>query len=137
MTSCSLFTTHVRPLLKYCSWLWNAGYICDLRKLELVQRPWTKHTDGMSEYSYKQHPTLRNLYSIRGHLICADLIKCWTIFHFKFSLSEGFIYYSTYAPTRGNSSKTPHHHSSFDSTTLSLFRDALIFGMIYPTALPP
>ena len=34
----TLFKSHVRPILDYCSSLWNAGYLGDSQLLESVQR---------------------------------------------------------------------------------------------------
>ena len=114
----SLFTTHIRPLLEYCSCLWNTGYICDLRLLESVQRSWTKKIDGMQDHSYKHRLTLLNLYSIKGRLIRADLIKCWKIFHSESFLSpEDLFIMAPYAPTRGHRYKIAHQHSSIDYRT--------------------
>ena len=45
----NLFITHVRPLLEYCSCLWNTCYLGDLKMLESVQRSWTRHIDGMTK----------------------------------------------------------------------------------------
>ena len=39
----TLVITHVRPLLEYCSCLWNTGYLGDLHMLETVERSWTRH----------------------------------------------------------------------------------------------
>ena len=30
----TLFTTHIRPLIEYCSSVWNVGYLQDSRRLE-------------------------------------------------------------------------------------------------------
>ena len=32
------FMSHIRPLLDYCSCVWNVGYLVDLRRLESVQK---------------------------------------------------------------------------------------------------
>ena len=50
----TLFITHGRTLLEYCSCLWNTGYLEDLRMLESVQRSWTRQIDGMTGLSYKE-----------------------------------------------------------------------------------
>ena len=44
-----LLTTHIRPILEYCSCVWNTGYVQDIYLLERVQRRWTKHIDGMGD----------------------------------------------------------------------------------------
>ena len=40
-----LFVTHIRPILDYCSTVWNVGYDGDVTLLEGVQRRWTKNID--------------------------------------------------------------------------------------------
>ena len=77
----TLFTSHIRPLLDYCSTVWNLGYIGDVRKLESVQRRWTKEVDGCSELSYAERIRLLNLFSIWGRMLRTDLIKMWKIFN--------------------------------------------------------
>ena len=77
----SLFVSHVRPLLDYCSTVWNLGYRGDLVRLESVQRRWTKEILGMSGMSYLERLKYLGLYSVQGRLARADLIKIWKIFH--------------------------------------------------------
>ena len=76
-----LLTTHVRPLIEYASCLWNTGYKEDLRKLERVQRMWTRHIKGLEGLSYEERLSELNLYSVQGRLLRADLIQFWKIFH--------------------------------------------------------
>ena len=78
-----LLTTHIRPILEYCSCLWHTGYILDLRALENVQRRWTKRIDGMDTLDYANRLRSLNLYSVQGRLIRADMIQCWKIFNGK------------------------------------------------------
>ena len=76
-----LLTTHIRPLVEYCSCVWRTGFVQDSRLLERIQRHWTKQTDGMALLPYGERLKLLNLYSIQGRLLRADLIQCWKIFH--------------------------------------------------------
>ena len=78
-----LLTTHLRPLMEYCSCLWNTNYLDDLRALESVQRRWTKQIDGMKSLSYADRLQSLNLYSVQGRLMRADLIQCWKMFNGK------------------------------------------------------
>ena len=48
----SLFIMHVRPILDYCSCVWNTGYSRDLKLLESVQRRWTKNAAGLESMNY-------------------------------------------------------------------------------------
>ena len=70
-----LLTVHIRPIMEYCSCLWNTGYI-DMRALENVQRRWTKRINGMSSLSYADRLRFLNLYSVQGRLMRADLLQC-------------------------------------------------------------
>ena len=83
----TLYTTHIRPILDYCSCLWNSGYVGDLHRLESVQRRWTRHISGLENVDYASRLKLLNLYSVKGRLLRADLIKYWKIFHGKCVIS--------------------------------------------------
>ncbi len=83
----TLFTTHIRPLLDYCSTVWCVGYVDDLNLLESVQRRWTKQVVGMSELDYGARLRALDLFSIRGRFLRSDLIKYWKILC---SDSEGY-----------------------------------------------
>ena len=74
-------TTHIRPVLEYCSCVWHTGFVQDMKLLEKVQRRWTKQIDGMASLSYSDRLKTLNLYSIQGRLLRADQIMCWKIFH--------------------------------------------------------
>ena len=75
-----LLTTHIRPLLEYCSCVWHTGFVQDLKLLENVQRRWTERIDGMGSLSYSDRLKALNLYSIQGRLLRADLITgCFII----------------------------------------------------------
>lgn len=75
----TLFTSHVRPIIDYCSSVWNMGYICDIRLLERIQRRWTKQVTGLGDMDYGQRLRVLNLFSIQGRLLRADLIQYWKI----------------------------------------------------------
>ena len=71
----------MRPILGYCSCLWNIGYIGDSRLLESLQKKWTKQVNGLSNLDYGTRLQRLGLFSIRGSLLRSDLIKCWKVFH--------------------------------------------------------
>jgi hypothetical protein len=75
----SLFVSHIRPILDYCSTLFHTGYVGDLRLLESVQRRWTKQVEGMSDLDYSARLRQLNLFSVKGRLLRSDLIKYWKI----------------------------------------------------------
>ena len=78
-----LWTTHIRPIIDYCSVLWNTGYLEDLRLLEGVQRRWTKAVTGLDHLTYADRLARLNLFSVQGRLLRADLIQYWKILNNK------------------------------------------------------
>ena len=87
----SLLTTHIRPILEYCSCVWNTGYVQDLRLLERVQRRWTKRIDGMATLSYGERLQALNLYSVQGRLLRAD-IQHWKILNNQSCISPNDLF---------------------------------------------
>ena len=76
-----LLITHIRPIIEYCSCVWNTGYQGDLRLLESVQRRWTKQISSVNSLEYADRLRTLKLFSVKGRLLRADLIQCWKIFH--------------------------------------------------------
>lgn len=74
-----LLTTHIRPVIEYCSCLWNTGYQGDLRLLESIQRRWTKQISSVEGLSYAERLQALKLYSVQGRLLRADLIHYWKV----------------------------------------------------------
>lgn len=112
----SLLVSHLRPLLEFASPVWNTGYLGDLRLLESVQRRWTKRIIGMADVPYSDRLKALNLYSIKGRLIRADLLKCWKIFHGKCGVEPRDIFsLPPLTVTRGHRFKIAH---SFCSTEM-------------------
>ena len=72
--------SHVRPILDYCSSLRNVGYLGDSQLLESVQRRWTKQVTDLANVEYHERLQTLELFSIRGRLLRAELIKCWKAF---------------------------------------------------------
>ena len=98
-----LLSTHIRPLIEYCSCIWHTGFTQDLKLLENVQRRWTKQIDGLSSLSYGERLKSLNLYSIQGRLLRADLIQCWKIFNGHSCISPADIFQQPYQNrTRGH-----------------------------------
>jgi len=77
----AILVTDIRPILDFCSSLWNLGYVGDMRMIESVQRRWTRQIRGMEELSYDERLRRLNLYSVKGRLLRSDLILCYKIFH--------------------------------------------------------
>ena len=72
----SLFVSHIRSNMDFCSNVWNVGYLGDVRLLESVQRRWTREITSISHLTYVEKLKALELLSIFGRLLRADLIKC-------------------------------------------------------------
>ena len=77
----TLFAMHVRPILKYCYCVCNSGYSRNLKLLESVQRRRAKKVVGLKSMNYAARFRELKLFSIKGSLLRADLIKYWKIVH--------------------------------------------------------
>ena len=77
----NIYRLHVRPILEYASPLWNVGYLGDVRKLERVQRRWTRMVVGMEELSYETRLERLGLFSLQGRMLRSDLILVYKILH--------------------------------------------------------
>ena len=102
----TIFISHLRPILDYCSTVWNHGYLGDVRKLEGVQRRWTAEVTGLESFSYSDRLKQLNLFSIRGRLLRTDLIKLWKAFVFDAESNLLSLFERQFhAATRGHSYK--------------------------------
>ena len=88
----TLLVSHIRPIMDFCSNVWNVGYLGDIRLLESVQRRWTRKIADVSQLAYEERLKVLELFSIFGRLLRADLVKCWKIFHSEVDsgLLDGF-----------------------------------------------
>ena len=99
----TLWVSHIRPIIEFNSCVWNVGYLRDLRRLESLQRRWTREITGMSRTNYEVRLKRIGLYSIVGRLLRIDLIKIWKAFNAEVDvgLSEVFER-ARYERTRGH-----------------------------------
>ena len=110
-----LLMTHIRPVLEYGSCLWNTKFVGDLRKLERVQRRWTKRIEGLRDLSYAERLGELGLYSVQGRLTRADLIQYWKIFHGNSCITARSMFaQSQTLVTRGHSLKITVSRASID-----------------------
>ena len=61
--------------------MWGTGYLCDLRRLESVQRSWTKEVDGLGNAEYGSRLRELGLFSIWGRMHRCELVKVWKCFN--------------------------------------------------------
>ena len=77
----ALFVSHIRPVIEYCSSVWNVGYLGDMNRLESLQRRWTREVDGLRGLDYEDRLQRCGLFSVRGRLLRQDLIRLWKAFN--------------------------------------------------------
>ena len=102
----TLFVSHIRPILDYCSTVWSLGFLEDVRKLESVQRRWTKEVTGLFGVRYRDRLQSLNLFSVQGRFLRSDLIKVWKVFHAEVSTGlESMFEREFHSATRGHNFK--------------------------------
>ena len=112
----SVNLAHIRPLMEFASVVWNAGYVGDNKLLESVQRRWTRQIDGLGHLSYEERLVSLNLYSVKGRLLRADLIKYFKIFSGLSVISPSDLFQlSPAAYTRGHCFKIFKPHVSLEA----------------------
>ena len=100
------FVTYVRPLVEYCSTLWNPCQINLINKLESVQRSFTKRLAGLYNLSYDERCKQLGLERLELRRLHSDLIYCYKIINGLTCLSVNeFFELSHNSNTRGHSYK--------------------------------
>ena len=115
----AILISDIRPVLDFCSSLWNLGYLGDLKLIESVQRRWTKQIRGLENFSYRERLKELNLYSVKGRLLRCDLILCFKIFNNLSVIQPNDLF--TMAPpvgTRGHRYKIQVPQTSIDARRL-------------------
>ena len=100
-----IYISHVRPIMDFCSSVWNTGFVGDSKALESVQRRWTKEINGFSEIPYYDRLRRLSLFSVWGRFLRADLILVWKIMHSTNPCLTNILVRSNLHRTRGHSFK--------------------------------
>jgi len=97
--------TYVRPLVEYCSPVWFPSTIGQIKRVESVQKDFTKKLPGMRYLSYVEQLSVLNLESLEARRVKIDLVTCFKILKglSRITPSEFFTLYC--GPTRGHSLK--------------------------------
>ena len=75
------FKTYIIPLLEYCSQVWNPHSNSDVRRLESVQRIFTKKLPGYQGLNYPARLEKAGLCTLELRRLRADLCFCYKILH--------------------------------------------------------
>jgi len=70
---------YVRPILEYCSVVWNPSLIKDINAIEAVQRRFTKRLPGMKHLTYHQRLVKLELKSLELRRVRTDLLCVYKI----------------------------------------------------------
>ena len=100
------FCTYVRPLVEYCTSVWNPHFNYLIDKVERVQRHFTKCINGLKNVSYPNRLIKLGLQSLDRRRLNFDLILVYKILHglTDTELSTNFIP-QQYTSTRGHDFK--------------------------------
>ena len=87
------YCTCVRPLLEYNSVIWSPSKMCDIRRVESVQRKFTKRLPGYRDLSYAVRRKLLELDTLEQRQLNFDLVMCYKIVFglVKMEFSEFFV----------------------------------------------
>ena len=97
------FCTFVRPLLEFSSVIWNPYAICDIKRVESVQRRFTKSINYLRTASYSERLANLCIDSLQCRRIKTDLIFCYKLLHGLIDLqADDFIVLSHNTNLRGS-----------------------------------
>jgi len=82
------FKIYVRPVLESCSCLWNPYKLKDIRKVELIQRKFTKRLRGLENLSYNERLKRLKADTLELRRVKADLYLYYKIIHNVVDVSE-------------------------------------------------
>lgn len=72
------FVICVRPILEYCSAVWNPSYKCDVQKVEAVQRRFTKKLRSLRNLNYCEHLHRLESETLEVRRIKTDLVTVYS-----------------------------------------------------------
>ena len=92
-------------MVEYNSIIWNPHLLCDIDKVESVQRKFTKSLNGMFNHSYIERLALLNLESLEVRRIKADLIFLYKIINKLVEIQQNDYFTFNTMQTRGHNFK--------------------------------
>ena len=102
----SIFCTYIRPLLEYNTPLWSPYLLGDIRKLESVQRLFTRRVPAVHNMTYEQRLSFLNLESLELRRLRTDLVETFKILHGYYdSVPPGLFLRDGNGRTRGHTWK--------------------------------
>lgn len=96
------FTVYVRPILEYCCNVWSPYRLCVIRKIESVQRLFTKKLIGLKDMTYPDRLKCLNTESLEVRRIKCDLTMYFKILHEIVDIPNGNLFQVRVVRTRSN-----------------------------------
>lgn len=96
------FNVYVRPILEYCCNVWSPYRLCDTRKIESVQRLFTKRLRGMKDMPYPERLKCLSAESLEIRRIKYDLTMYFKILHELVDINSDSIFQIRDVRTRSN-----------------------------------
>ena len=75
------YKTYIRPILEYCTQIWNPYLIGEIIEIEKVQKYYTKRLPGMKSLNYNDRLQRLKLESLELRRLKADLMMYYKIVH--------------------------------------------------------
>jgi hypothetical protein len=119
------FNTYVRPLLEYCTPVWSPCTAGLVKRLESVQRVFTKKLPNMSKLSYEERLSALNLESLELRRTKADLLMCYKILKGFTNIIPDDFFTLLSSSTRGHSMKL-YYPTSRVNVRLHFFTNRVI-----------
>ena len=84
-----------------CSSVWNPHTLCNITKIESVQRAFTKRLSGLSTHTYKDRLRELELETLEKRRLKNDLVMCYKLLHGQVESNFGdFFQLVNYTNTR-------------------------------------
>jgi hypothetical protein len=126
------FCMYVRPRLEYACSVWSPHHIAYKRKIESVQRRFTKTFPGLAEYNYSSRLALLFLDSLELRQLRQDLILVYKIvFRLVDVNSNDYFKMNADSVTRGHVFKLLASNCRVDARKCFLARELSMSGIVY------
>jgi len=100
------FTTYVRPILEYASVIWSSYRVGEIKKIESVQRTFTKRIAGLAGKPYDSRLLLLGVESLEARRLKQDLLYTYKILFGAVNVNYTDMFkLNNSLPTRGHSYK--------------------------------
>jgi len=96
------FTVYVRPILEYCCNVWSPYRLSDIKKIESVQRLFTKKLIGLKDISYPDRLKRLETESLEMRRIKCDLAMYFKILHETVDIPHCTLFQVRVVRTRSN-----------------------------------